>query len=46
MREMENTGNCPLENIGFYLVIIVKPRSPLFMRFSGFFFVFVALLWL
>ena len=21
MREMENTGNCPFENIGFYLVI-------------------------
>ena len=34
---MENTRKCPFENEGFYLVIIVKPRSPVILRLSGFF---------
>ena len=27
LREKENTGNCPFENIGFYLVIFAKQNQ-------------------
>ena len=33
MREKENTGNCPFENIGFYLVIKVSSKT---LDFTGF----------
>ena len=28
MREKENTGNCPFENIGFYLGILGNAENP------------------
>ena len=28
----ENTGNCPFENIGFYLVIFEVVKNPVFMQ--------------